>query len=125
MGKPDGGRGLHELVCPRFCEAFYLFSLSDIYSPVVDMGKMMLVSVALFALAQSVSGQTSSSFVGTATTSKLSQPSGTSSSVRPAATYKISVGTDHKFSPDITQALVGDLIRFDFMPLNHSVVRAE
>ncbi|KAE9971765.1 hypothetical protein BLS_002816 [Venturia inaequalis] len=86
---------------------------------------MMLVSVALFALAQSVSGQTSSSFVGTATTSKLSQPSGTSSSVRPAATYKISVGTDHKFSPDITQALVGDLIKFDFMPLNHSVVRAE
>lgn len=85
----------------------------------------MLVFAALLALAQSVSGQISSSFVAATTTSTINRPSGTSLSVRPAATYKISVGIDHKFSPDITQALVGDLIEFDFMPLNHSVVRAE
>ncbi|TID20176.1 hypothetical protein E6O75_ATG07636 [Venturia nashicola] len=89
------------------------------------MGKMMLVSAALLALAQSVYGQTSSTFVAATTTSTSSQSSRTTSSVRPAETYKISVGVDHKFSPDITQALVGDLIEFDFMPLNHSVVRAE
>lgn len=85
----------------------------------------MLVSAALLALAQSVYGQTSSAFNAATATSTFSQPSGTSSSVRSTATYKISVGIDHKFSPDITQALVGDLIEFDFMPLNHSVVRAE
>lgn len=84
----------------------------------------MLVYAALLALAQSVYGQTSSAFVA-ATTSTFSQPSETSSTIRPAATYKISVGIDHKLSPDITQALVGDLIEFDFMPLNHSVVGAE
>lgn len=32
---------------------------------------------------------------------------------------------DHKFEPDVTQALVGDFVKFQFYPNNHSVVRAE
>jgi plastocyanin len=50
-------------------------------------------------------------------------PSATSSA--PAQTHTISVGIDHKFKPDITQAEVGDIISFQFFPPNHSVVRAE
>lgn len=82
----------------------------------------MLISAALLALAQSVYGQSASGVVA-ASTSTFGSP--TASSTRAAATWKISVGIDHKFTPDVTQALIGDLIEFDFMPLNHSVVRAE
>jgi plastocyanin len=82
------------------------------------------ISAALLALAQSIYGQTTTALVAT-TTSTFDSPATTASSSRPAATFKISVGIDHKFTPDITQALIGDLIEFDFMPLNHSVVRAE
>lgn len=90
---------------------------NTIFSMIAIMGRVLLSSVALLALAQSVYGQ------GTTTT--FGSSTGTASTVRAVATYKISVGIDHKFSPDITQALIGDLIEFDFMPLNHSVVRAE
>lgn len=72
-------------------------------------------------------------------TSALS-PSSTSSAV--AQTHTISVGIDHKFKPEVTQAEAGDvryiactllakmltstkLIEFLFFPPNHSVVRAE
>jgi plastocyanin len=41
-------------------------------------------------------------------------------------THTIAVGKGgHTFIPDVTQANVGDIIEFDFYPLNHSVVRAE
>lgn len=51
-------------------------------------------------------------------------PSPTSSSV-PIQTHIISVGIDHKFKPEVTQAEIGDVIDFQFFPPNHSVVRAE
>lgn len=50
-------------------------------------------------------------------------PSATSSAL--AQTHTISVGIDHKFKPEVTQAEAGDLIEFLFFPPNHSVVRAE
>lgn len=41
-------------------------------------------------------------------------------------THTIQVGLlDHKMRPEITEAAVGDIIEFDFYPLNHSIVRAE
>ncbi|OMP85334.1 hypothetical protein BK809_0004004 [Diplodia seriata] len=43
-----------------------------------------------------------------------------------ATTHTVLVGkADHKFEPDVTQAPVGDFIKFQFYPNNHSVVRAE
>lgn len=54
----------------------------------------------------------------------LTEPTSTSRSA--AHTYTISVGkADHKFSPDVLQAEVGDVVEFDFFPTNHSVVRSE
>ncbi|KAF2260871.1 hypothetical protein CC78DRAFT_547197 [Lojkania enalia] len=50
-------------------------------------------------------------------------PTATSSAL--AQTYTIQVGIDHKFKPEVTQAEAGDLIKFEFFPTNHSVVRAE
>jgi plastocyanin len=35
------------------------------------------------------------------------------------------VGNSNSFQPDTIKARVGDVVKFDFMPLNHSVVRAE
>ena len=53
-------------------------------------------------------------------------PSPTSTSSAVAATFTVEVGRgDHKFTPDVVQANVGDIIQFDFFPPNHSVVRAE
>ncbi|KAK7631240.1 hypothetical protein IWX48DRAFT_524906, partial [Phyllosticta citricarpa] len=41
-------------------------------------------------------------------------------------THTILVGKlDHKFEPDVVQAPVGDIIQFQFYPVNHSIVRAE
>ncbi|KAF2421189.1 hypothetical protein EJ08DRAFT_518941 [Tothia fuscella] len=44
---------------------------------------------------------------------------------KPAQTYVVKVGINHQFQPEVIQALPGDTVKFDFMPLNHSVVRAE
>lgn len=52
-------------------------------------------------------------------------PYTSATSSAPAQTHTISVGIDHKFKPDVTQAEVGDIISFQFFPPNHSVVRAE
>lgn len=52
-------------------------------------------------------------------------PSPSATSSAPAQTHTISVGIDHKFKPDVTQAEIGDIINFQFFPPNHSVVRAE
>jgi hypothetical protein len=52
-------------------------------------------------------------------------PSPSATSSAPAQTHTISVGIDHKFQPDVTQAEIGDIINFQFFPPNHSVVRAE
>lgn len=79
------------------------------------MGKTTMISAALLALAHFTFGQQSAATSSTPTAS-------TSSAV---ATYTISVGTNNQFQPDIVQTNVGDIIEFDFMPLNHSVVRAE
>ncbi|OAG03953.1 uncharacterized protein CC84DRAFT_1149715, partial [Paraphaeosphaeria sporulosa] len=44
----------------------------------------------------------------------------------PTQTYTVQVGNgDHKFKPDVIQAEVGDIVEFDFYPVNHSVIRAE
>jgi plastocyanin len=80
----------------------------------------MLIFAALFVLAHTVYGQTTATAVAAST---LTSGSPTASST--ATTWKISVGNDFKFQPDVTQASVGDIIEFDFMPPNHSVVRAE
>jgi plastocyanin len=41
-------------------------------------------------------------------------------------THTIQVGlADHKMRPETTEAAIGDIVEFDFYPLNHSVVRAE
>lgn len=55
------------------------------------------------------------------------QKSGASSSSTPAAvaTFTVEVGKGgHAFRPDVVQAGVGDIVTFNFYPLNHSVVRA-
>ncbi|KAJ8105539.1 hypothetical protein OPT61_g10113 [Boeremia exigua] len=68
----------------------------------------------------------------TSATAALSSPaptiressSSTSSSL--PQTHTIQVGLlDHKMRPDTTKAAVGDIIEFDFYPVNHSIVRAE
>jgi hypothetical protein len=38
---------------------------------------------------------------------------------------QVKAGNSNTFEPDTIQARVGDIVQFDFMPLNHSVVRAE
>lgn len=48
-----------------------------------------------------------------------------SSTTRAAATIEVSVGLGNQFQPDVVQAVPGTVIKFIFMPLNHSVVRAE
>ncbi|KAJ8117392.1 hypothetical protein OPT61_g1389 [Boeremia exigua] len=41
-------------------------------------------------------------------------------------THTIQVGlADHKMRPETTKAAVGDIIEFNFYPVNHSIVRAE
>jgi hypothetical protein len=82
----------------------------------VEMGKTTLISAALLALAQFTLGQIAPSATS-------SPPTATSSSA--AATFTIAVGNNNQFQPDVTQTSVGDIIEFDFMPMNHSVVRAE
>ncbi|GME60994.1 Cyclin-like protein [Neofusicoccum parvum] len=78
--------------------------------------RAVICSLAL--LGTGVSAQSS----GSATVSE-SASSTTSSAVK---THTVLVGkADHKFEPDVTQALVGDIIKFQFYPTNHSVVRAE
>lgn len=53
------------------------------------------------------------------------QPSTVTSSAGPA-THTVQVGLlDHKMRPGTTEAAVGDIVEFDFYPLNHSIVRAE
>ncbi|KAJ4985925.1 extracellular serine-rich protein [Stagonosporopsis vannaccii] len=50
----------------------------------------------------------------------------TSTSSSAPQTHTIQVGLlDHKMRPETTEAPAGDIIEFDFYPLNHSVVRAE
>ncbi|KAK8247124.1 hypothetical protein IWZ00DRAFT_34340 [Phyllosticta capitalensis] len=64
----------------------------------------------------SASGQ-----VGSVT--RAGAPSATNSAI---TTHTILVGkADHKFEPDVVQAVVGDIIQFQFYPVNHSIVRAE
>ncbi|KAF2437827.1 hypothetical protein P171DRAFT_173807 [Karstenula rhodostoma CBS 690.94] len=64
-------------------------------------------------------------FSFTVALSLLSTPSSISSSA-PAQTFTVQVGNgDHKFKPDVIQAEVGDIVEFDFYPVNHSVIRAE
>lgn len=68
----------------------------------------------------------------TATTAASSSPSpttlqsSTKTSSSATQTHTIQVGLlDHKMRPETTEAAVGDIIEFDFYPLNHSIVRAE
>jgi plastocyanin len=48
-----------------------------------------------------------------------------STTTKAAATYTVTVGNGHQFRPDVIQGRVGDIVKFEFVPLNHSVVRAE
>lgn len=49
-----------------------------------------------------------------------------STSISAQQTHTIQVGLlDHKMRPETTEAAIGDIIEFDFYPLNHSIVRAE
>ncbi|KAF2999740.1 hypothetical protein E8E13_004543 [Curvularia kusanoi] len=81
----------------------------------------------------SVSAQdASSSGLATSIASTLPSPSpttlnsATSTSSLVPQTHTIQVGLlDHKIRPETTEAAIGDLIEFDFYPLNHSIVRAE
>ncbi|OJD31543.1 extracellular serine-rich protein [Diplodia corticola] len=76
------------------------------------------VVCGLALLSTCVSAQSSSSAIATQSASS------TTSSA--ATTHTVLVGkADHKFEPDVTQALAGDFIKFQFYPNNHSVVRAE
>ncbi|KAL1648778.1 Pho80p cyclin [Diplodia intermedia] len=76
------------------------------------------VIYGLALLSTGVSAQSSGSAI---TTDSVSS---TTSSA--ATTHTVLVGkADHKFEPDVTQAPVGDFIKFQFYPNNHSVVRAE
>ncbi|KAI1384817.1 uncharacterized protein F4822DRAFT_374273 [Hypoxylon trugodes] len=42
-----------------------------------------------------------------------------------ATTHTVRVGLQHDFQPDTITANIGDIIRFNFYPKNHSVVRAD
>ncbi|KAK4105823.1 hypothetical protein N658DRAFT_134873 [Parathielavia hyrcaniae] len=60
------------------------------------------------------------------TTSRSSESSSTSSSSTGPATVAIAVGANgHFFTPQETTANVGDIIKFNFYPGGHRVVRAE
>lgn len=49
----------------------------------------------------------------------------TSTSTAPSTTYTVTVGRiPFAFAPDTIIANVGDVVEWDFYPLNHSVVRA-
>ncbi|KAH7046670.1 hypothetical protein B0J12DRAFT_135285 [Macrophomina phaseolina] len=76
------------------------------------------VVCGLALLGTGVSAQNSGSPTAAQSASSTSSPAVT--------THTVLVGkADHKFEPDVTQALVGDMIKFQFYPKNHSVVRAE
>jgi hypothetical protein len=71
---------------------------------------LLMLSWFNFVFAQSASGTTLQ---------------GATATTKAAATYTVKVGVGHQFEPDVIQALPGDVVKFNFMPLNHSVVRAE
>ncbi|EPE29278.1 Cupredoxin [Glarea lozoyensis ATCC 20868] len=56
----------------------------------------------------------------------LAQAEGTYSSSKPVTTTKVAVGANgHVFTPEVITAAVGDIIEFQFYPLNHSVARSD
>ncbi|KAK7534050.1 uncharacterized protein J3D65DRAFT_700665 [Phyllosticta citribraziliensis] len=70
-----------------------------------------------------VSAPRSSASAQAISVTRVGAPSATNSAV---TTHTILVGKlDHKFEPDVVQAPVGDIIQFQFYPVNHSIVRAE
>lgn len=76
------------------------------------------VVCGLALLGTGVSAQNSGSITASEPASST-----TSSAVQ---THTVLVGkADHKFEPDVTQAVIGDIIKFQFYPTNHSVVRAD
>lgn len=58
--------------------------------------------------------------------SPTSLPPSNSASSSASQTHTIQVGLlDHKIRPETTEAAIGDIVEFNFYPLNHSIVRAE
>jgi len=92
------------------------------------IGALALATLATLAVAQdypsTASGAGAAATITSSPSSTLSTATRTASSA--AATWTIAVGKgDHKFTPEVVQALPGDWIDFNFYPTNHSVVRAE
>ncbi|KAI7789004.1 hypothetical protein LA080_005108 [Diaporthe eres] len=85
------------------------------------------IFAGLTAFATVVSAQsTEDSDSATSSTPASRTASATSSSTSAANTIDVSVGAEgYKFTPQVTNASVGDIIRFRFYPTGHSVVRAE
>lgn len=111
--------GPSHLLClpPEALNLFATFPVStDIMFQANRLPRAAVCGLAL--LGAGVSAQSSGSPTATQTASSIS-----SSAI---ATHTVLVGkADHKFEPDVTQARIGDFIKFQFYPTNHSVVRAE
>ncbi|KAK7554681.1 hypothetical protein IWX47DRAFT_907143 [Phyllosticta citricarpa] len=81
------------------------------------------MSQTILATGTSASVTRSSASGQVVSVTRAGAPSVTNSAV---TTHTILVGKlDHKFEPDVVQAPVGDIIQFQFYPVNHSIVRAE
>lgn len=93
---------------------------------------MSLLLTAFQITASMAQGSTSIDNPITAATVSASPPDPTSfqlftsTNTPEPQTHTVRVGLlDHKIRPETTNAAIGDIIEFDFYPLNHSVVRSE
>jgi plastocyanin len=87
---------------------------------------LLTVAQSTRALAQDATSDKPSTNIATGTSSPTAVQSSTSTSSSSTQTHTIQVGlADHKMRPETIEAAVGDIVEFDFYPLNHSVVRAE
>lgn len=84
----------------------------------------MRLAQLLVAFHTSTAIAQSSTLTDAPTTTSLALESRSSSAL--PKTHTIQVGlADHKMVPATTQAAIGDILEFNFYPLNHSVVRAD
>lgn len=91
---------------------------------------LLLTAIRFTVVLAQDSVSTDSAITATRAASSPSSPTTLQSSIATnsagSQTHTIQVGLlDHKMRPETTEAAVGEIIEFNFYPLNHSIVRAE